>query len=65
MSTIHDSFLLSAIRIGDGKQLYNTNLLAQPESRLRGEHLPCPITTIGTPTSKNQTKPFLYYDKAT
>lgn len=60
MSTIHDSFLLSAIRIGDGEQLYNTNLLAQPESRLRGEHLPCPITN-----SKNQTKPFLYYDKAT
>lgn len=48
MSTIHDSFLLSAIRIGDGKQLYNTNLLAQPESRLRGEHLPCPITNRHT-----------------
>ena len=47
MSTIHDSFLLSAIRIGDGEQLYN-HLLAQPESRLRGEHLPCPITNRHT-----------------
>ena len=48
MSTIHDSFLLSAIRAGAGEQLYNTNLLAQPKSRLRGEHLPYPITNRHT-----------------